>query len=482
MFCIYLVLSAELISELGLDSSDHCDPIRKVGPVISAESSSQRVTDAEIAASSLFLQSVSFLDGDLQSITDGFPREVNKSVCLKCLESDRSKLKILSGCSVSHERVYSPGEVYVGSFTPETDFGTITIGFNETKKGGVSYLGSGDLTDNGRHCSMFSFNTVSSPESQHLELFYFEYSLSRHCREMRARSENSDSVVWDRSKGTVWKTRIACTHSTIEASDLQMTLQIYRSMQLESTILATYFSEDENRFKPLSDDDVYRAALSLKLSDDMTETGSFSVYTDCGKYDFWYMTPLFVLVALIIILRTVSWYIVEHGRDLSNVYVTGSWYYEAVRSQMALRKLSQIQNQDESEEYQSERRLWKFNSFKYAKDELVLIGDGDNVCVRIEFQDDAMNQMFMDVGAGPSSSVHDVSCTMDEFQRKEEEIVARNNRFQSVIITAPVATFDDDLKKNTSDVGAPDSIVPKKGTVLSQLFQLSGTPKSSWRK
>lgn len=481
LFCVFLVLSADLVSELGLQSSDQCSPVEKNGTVISTDNSSESVTVAEIAASSFYLQSIPFLDGDLQSVTDGFPREVNKSVCLKCLEMNSSKKKILSGCSVVDDRSYSAGELLVGWQKTDTAFGTITIGFNETNTDGKSYLGSGDLTDNGQNCSMFCFIPISPSGSDPLQLLYFEYSLSSHCRELRKRSTNSSEVFWERTKGIVWKSKITCKHSTIDIWDFKRGLQIYRSMQLENTISVTSFFEDEERFKNLSNDDIYRAALSLKIPDDKNKTGLYSVYTECGTYNVWYLTPLFVSIALVIILRSVSKCIGGQDEEVSSPYNSGSWYYEAVRSQMALRMLTRNQNVEERQERHIGRRCINFNCCRCDNDELVLVGDGENVNVRIDCRDDDMAQIFEDVGAGPSSSVHDFTAMMDEFQRREESIANRRNHSHTVTVTMPApANFEGNHGGDEIiEVGAPDGGVQglrSAGTRLPRFFRPSRLP------
>lgn len=406
-----------MTSELGVSSSNQCSPVATYGPVIAFSDKNDSITPAEIAASSYHLQMVSFVDGDLQQVSEGFPRQVNDTVCLKCVKSDKINTPLLSGCGVSYHTHFPSGSMRVGVEATTDAFKTITIGFNTTD-GSQAFSGYGDVTNNSQHCAMFLF---SKRRQSKPHFTYLEYANQEHCRRLLSLSRDATGAVWELCKGTVWAASVTCNQSRIDARSLTSTLQAYRSMQLERNIQMTPFDDRTQRFQKLREDDVYRAALSALVMDDYNKSGEYYVYSECGFYNVFWIAPLICSIVLITVLRIVSLCVSRKYRHVTVPFNSFSWYQEAVKNQTPHR--TETGNSPEK------RRCRLL--FGYPQHEMVLIGDGPSTRIRIDVRDDT--EIFEDVGAGPSSSVYDVSVAMREFQNRENEAV----RVQEQMVMEP---------------------------------------------
>lgn len=399
-----------MTSELGVTSSNKCGPVPTNGPIIDFTGRNITVTPAEAAASSYHLQMVSFVDGDLQQISNGFPRELNDTVCLECVNSNDQQTHLLSGCKVTYITPYPAGKMLVGVERTTDAFRSITVGFNTTD-GSRNFSGFGDLTNSSRNCAMFLF---SKDDHINARFTYLEYANQDHCRTLLVSSRNTSGKLWNATEGTVWTARVACDKTRIKPEDLERSFQAYRSMQLERNTQMSSFDKIKQLFEKFREDDVYRAALSVLVMEDYNKSGEYYVYTECGRYMFSWMAPLIVCIVIIIVLRVLSWYVSSRNSDIDVPFNSDSWYREALRNQMPLRTVR------DGDRGGYKKFFWCNNN-----DEMVLVGDGPNAQIRIDVHDDT--EIFGDVGAGPSSSVHDVSIAMEQFQNREESI-ARQQR------------------------------------------------------
>lgn len=401
---------SELVSEVGVDVSKECKPILRKGSVI-ADEFSGRVTDVELAASAFYLQSITFLDGNLPFVPANFPRNVTSSVCLKCFDPS-DKARALDKCVVNDDRVYQPGELDVNVETTSGAFGTITRGFREVNTKfidgenittyGVNFNGTGDLTRNGNHCA--AFMVQSRPVGSRVELVYLEYSHEDHCGRLISdatkRFNNTEegvqqAPIWNLTEGTVRTQVISCGINKIQENWFRSAVRVYRTMQLENTINPMEYITEENRFKALTVDDVYRSVLSMKVIDDVGKTGSYYEYTECGYYKFQFIAPFAGSLFIIFVLGIASCCTGDHHtRRIDIPYNSDSWFQEARRAQSEV--LQSTGNINTRRRY-----------FNFVNDEMILVGDGDAEEVRIDWASRELREaaMFDELGAGPTAGV-----------------------------------------------------------------------------
>lgn len=406
-----------------MTTSEKCGPVTIIDRITAQGDVSPNVTHAELSASAFLLQDIKFLDGNLTSTHSGFPRKVNKSICIKCLEGKKNSS--LSGCSIVDGKTYQPGSLLIHVETTQNAFGTITNAFQPSgsKK---PYNGLGDVTRNGNICSAFLFYP-ETVENQ-LQLTYFEYAHQKHCLSLvqtardRANCTNGDSnctatnemqspVVIEKTKALVRTYVIRCAKSDLSINNFNRALQVYRTMQLENTISLAGYNRTEMQFQKITLDDVYRAALSMKIIDDEHEVGPYQVYTECGDFDWTYLIPFMLSLAMISALGLYSIIISWREGHIEIPYNSDSWF-EEIRNRDEIVRINRSyfhqqpqQQQQQQEQGQEQRRPSRRRRryFSFTFDELVLVGDRENGTVRIDSQRRDMDNgvIFEEIGAGP---------------------------------------------------------------------------------
>lgn len=332
VLCALLLLVSEVVVELGVDVSLKCNPKEERGLIITPGDSSKTFTTFELSYSAGYIQSVNFLDGDLKFVTSGMPKKMNSTFCFHCL--DGKKDDILRDCSAKIVRQYGLGELRVGVKTTDGSFGTVSIGFmgpsGEDFRGGD---GSGDLTSNGEHAAIFSF-TKPDPRNDKV-LTLFEYGNQEHIKQLLDNARNAKGKpVWEETTGPVRVTEISCRVNKLSEEHFRLAVMAYRTVQLENPIVLAKFNGSEEQFSAVTEDDVYRAVLSMKIMEDTQDTGIYYEYTTCGKYNWHFLAPILVVVLLIIVLGLVS-IRVSSGVNLPRVPNNSrSWYHHATRIPM----------------------------------------------------------------------------------------------------------------------------------------------------
>lgn len=341
--CAVFFVASELVSELGVESSETCSPKRITGPVISLGDTSENITDAELSASAFFLQNLHFLDGDLTFVPAGFPRRITEAVCFSCLKSEKYK-PILSNCTVRPGTEYPAGTLTIGIVPSRGTFavGDVIIGFNETNRAVTardpqSFMGTGDLTRNAHHCAAFAVHGKHEKNGVHLT--YFEYANQSHCNSLLETSRRKGiirkpgdmSAFWTVTEGNARSQMIHCSTNQMGMLSFREAVRMYRAMQMENTLYPIVYHEDKQIFKPLAPDDVYRAVLSMKLIDDGTEVGQFYEYSSCGYYNVRFIVPLFITILMLCLLAFISTMLANRGEKIDVPYNSSSWFKELAR-------------------------------------------------------------------------------------------------------------------------------------------------------
>lgn len=342
VLCTVLLLASELVSELGVELSEKCSPVSKNGVVINEgnRTDTPALTSVELGAAAFFLQTITFLDGPLTRVTKGMPKSITGKECLLCLYKDKDKHPdIVCDCLVKKKKVYQAGELKVGVKTTDHDFGTIAVGFHETRGNRTKFTGEGDLTDNGQKKAIFLFayerpdNADKRGNSTTTEMLYFEYGYQEHVNLIFEESKEAEGhQIWRDTKSRVHVWSIVCDLKHFSPEQFQLAVMTYRSIQLENPTKIISFNRTEERFEPISTEDVYRAVLSMKVIDNNNETrGEYYEYTTCAQYKWQFLAPLVVCVALILILGFWSSVLSSKYKEGAIPHNSRSWFRQCQR-------------------------------------------------------------------------------------------------------------------------------------------------------
>lgn len=306
ILCTVFLIASEIVTELGVAVSPQCNPVKMTGLVIEKGDISGRITVVEKGASAFFVQNLTFYEGPLTRVPAGLPRRLMGNECISCMDSDPETYPdIISNCTVVVTRRYEPGEIEIGVTSMGSPFGNITHGFREVN-GGSNFIGQGDVTNNGEFFSAFVVDATKLKE-----ITYIEYSNQRHLSQLveRAREHAENNLkgpVWESIRSPVEKMSINCGVNLLSTKNFEAALQIYRTIQLENPVNPAGFNETAERFASLNEQDVYRAALSIKVIDDHHGVGEYFAYTTCGVYNWMFFLPMGVCVFFILLLGIVS--------------------------------------------------------------------------------------------------------------------------------------------------------------------------------
>lgn len=331
ILCGVGLIAAELVTELGVGVSNTCSVVKRVGQVITPGDSSRTSTTVELGASAYFMQTINFLDGKITRVPAGFPKSANGTECLKCMNK-KDNPDIVSGCTLKNVKSYPPGSLLVFVRTTKGPFGTVATGFQETTGAKKSFMGFGDLTGNGEHRATFVVAHSDNPQVKNL--IYMEYGNQTECDNLilLARDKNGSDVSAV-TGSTVIQQQISCKVNHLSVENFADALMVYRTIQLENQKQLAQFNETAQRFADISEEDIYRAVLSLKVSDDDNNKGTFFVYRTCGVYNWKFFIPLGIFIACIGVLAAVS-YFSSTSERLHIPYTARSWSRRALAAEM----------------------------------------------------------------------------------------------------------------------------------------------------
>ncbi|KAI0557878.1 hypothetical protein FGB62_254g08 [Gracilaria domingensis] len=345
----------------GVDVSKTCKPAAESGRVIAPGGITNSFTDIELSGTCFLLQGLAFDEGELKRVRAGIPRRLDGRECFKCI--DARSPDIVSDCKVRDLEGYEPGELNISITTTQGTFKTITSSFQETNGNQTLFEGYGDLTFNGHEISTFLFH-------KHLDnkLWYFEYNHQDHLNIMKGLAPNQiGTPVTEPTKGLVHLSEIACTTNVLDIGNFSEVIRMYRTVQLENPITPAHLDPQTHKFDPITPAAIYRAVLAAKIIDDVHEDdGVFYRYTSCGKYNWSFLFPMIICLAILLMLGIAS-HIFRPSR-LSSFHIpfnSRSWYHHARN------------REDMSSPYQEERKR-KSGYFGNIFDELKLVDDDED--------------------------------------------------------------------------------------------------------
>ena len=323
-----------------MDVSQTCKPEKRRGSVITEGDISGQVTVVEKGASAFLLQNLTFFDGPLTRVPAGIPRRIRGNECLSCMDKDRESYPdVVSHCSVKRSRSYEAGELEIGTDgSGLSPFGNVTVGFKELFGDKNEYLATekllhGDITFNGVNYAAFIFHITTSKATD--ELIYFEYFAQAHIRTMIETMKNPDTRrLWEATQARVDSWKIKCDINELSAENFQTALSVYRTIQLENPINPATYDAEAMRFAEMTEEDIYRASLSIKVIDDSHMDGEYFAYTTCGVYRWMFLIPMCVSLGLVLVLGFVS-VILSPGRNIvrSIPYNSRTWFRHARKAE-----------------------------------------------------------------------------------------------------------------------------------------------------
>lgn len=325
--------------------SRRCNPERQFGPVISLGNTLMPIPDLKQAATAFHLQQMKFLDGNFTSVLSGFPIWIRKDVCISCLNSSIDQ-QILAECSVKQGRTFPPQSMSVGVRKTRGAFQTLALGFIHTallprKDHLRQYYGSGDLTNTATYCDIFVIHTPNDTEPN---TFYFlEYVDQQHCAELQKLATYKNDT-WATTRAPVRTQIIHCKKNLIKTTSLEKAIQIYRSVQLENLIdpkqlvNGSFDDKDDGAsrllFRTMTEDDVYRAALALKLLEGNVHNERYFTYRPCGIYNWTFMIPFFVACFFLLVIGSIAILMKVSSRLDIDVFIPNTsrtWFKEMMR-------------------------------------------------------------------------------------------------------------------------------------------------------
>lgn len=414
-----LFIGSELVVELGVSVRKRCSPIYVEGPIIKWNYTNDPPV-VETAPFAFLLNQITFLDGDFEYIAEGFPKNINDTLCISCLKNDfprhnNSTRVIIADCDVTEHRNYSLGQLDVGIKLTSNPFGTVTVGFAEKNQDGNHsrcYCGNGDLTKNhNRTFSTILFHNVPVGEDHDEDeeivadnnnstcncdepnffenkfqesnttghVLYFEYNNQTHIDRLFAMAQGNKSrphVIWESTQGVTYVQKISCDTIAMNVESLNRALLVLRSIQVENGLNPAPFNYTTDRFDIFKKKDIYNAVLSVKAAEDTQNAeddeeknnknnmGSYQIYKECGVFDTKYAIPTILSAVAILILGAISAARLKQSRGHENAQQLALTNFQGngpgdVSSGIPLFSIGAAQQaEDLNEPSRSRRRPW----------------------------------------------------------------------------------------------------------------------------
>lgn len=308
-----------------MDVSEMCQPKRKSGVVIRKGDSKGLMTLVELGASAFLLQTIHFREGNLTHIPAGMPKMITGLECISCFDK-LEEPDVMRGCRVDQALVYAPGQVNISVRTTDGPFKSIAESFRETFGEKRLFTGAGDLTGNGNDRAIFMFHKNTMKPGRKV-LRYIEYAAQNHAEELKELAvADKPNAKFALNKENAYAWDIECDVNELSFPLFLQAVMVYRSMQLENPIDPRSFDNATHQFSRISEEDVYRAALSMKIIDDTDDVGDYFVYTVCGKYNWKFITPLLTCLFIIIALGIASMIVSPRAQAVPMPYNSRSWF------------------------------------------------------------------------------------------------------------------------------------------------------------
>lgn len=341
---------------------ENCDPNFVEGPIIQQENRVD-TKEIDIALNAIVLDRLKFLDGVLDYLPVGFPKNITTDLCTKCLRqdfpSDNSSNVILDGCHISEYKQYRQKELDIGIQRTLSEYKTRTVGFAVTDSNGNHehcFCGPGDLTqavkeritrystflfsskqeteENGPkngtcQCSEENAFSIGNDEDLNGDLLYFEYNDQSHVPALLNQSYPNLNVLWRPTESVTTVQKISCKQNFINMKSFMKALFVLRYIQLEKRIIPREYNVTTGRFPSMTSEDIYNAGLSHKLAesssmDDLTPMGRYRMYQVCGTFDIRYAIPTMVSVIVILIIRLIAARTLKKSRRHENARIIDS--------------------------------------------------------------------------------------------------------------------------------------------------------------
>lgn len=277
-----------------------------------------------LATGAFLVQTIKFVEGNLTFVPSGIPKNINGQECLRCLKEEKGFSAIMRGCKVISKRPYRAGEIRIGVKTTTGPFNTIAESFQET--GGQKRIcaGRGNVAWNGFRNGIFMF--CNEPNAVNKSLVYLEYGHRTHCQQMLSAAENSTGeVTYDTNKSNVFQWNIQCDVNELRREHFLHTMMVFRSIQIENPTIPARFRDELGRFTDITEEDVYRAGLSMKITGREGQMGYYYQYTTCGVYKWIYLVPFLAVLILILLLSFGSAALARNAKSCDIPFSSRSW-------------------------------------------------------------------------------------------------------------------------------------------------------------
>lgn len=377
------------------------------GPIIKGDYTNDPPV-IETAPFAFLLNQITFLDGDFEYVTEGFPRNIDDTLCISCLKKDfpREKAKmIVADCDVMENRTYRSGELDIGIKLTSNPFGTVTVGFakkNLNESHSRCFCGNGELTrsHNGTFSTILFLNVPMGelqigkiPDNSACDcdepdllgnkfqesnttgyVMYFEYNNQAHIESLFRMAKGNTThpkVIWESTEGVTYVQKISCETIALNVESFNRALLVLRSIQVENVLNPADFNYTTARFDLFKKKDIYKAVLSVKAAEDTKKSegeknrniGRYQIYNECGVFDTKYAIPTIVSAAAILILGLISAGSLKQSRGHENAQMLASTQFEGnargnLSSGIPLFSIGALPRAGTNESIRKRRRPW----------------------------------------------------------------------------------------------------------------------------
>lgn len=321
-----MLIASDVIAEAGVGAALNCGIVQREGRVILGGDVIGRFTPIESASFALAVSRLQFRE-KLTRIAAGLPKQLDEVVCMSCM-GRKEFPDIVNACSVEPGPVFEAGVLNVSFDREQSSFEHVS--FREIGRRKRIFAGRGDIVSNDERVTWFVFSRDEEREANN-DVIYLEYNAMSNERFTTSHPRNDS--VWELTQKDVQSWRISCQVNKFSAGSFLFSLMMYRFVQF------TTARTGGRKVSEITSEDVLRAVLSSKLSDDelYEKRGRYYEFTECGEYDWRYAIPFIVAIFVILVLRTSSlWEMYDRLEFVHSVpYTSRSWSERALDAQQS---------------------------------------------------------------------------------------------------------------------------------------------------
>lgn len=384
------LIVAEVIAELGVDSSTACKPKRLNTKGLCPTFIETMSSRSKAVATAVQTESMKWDNAKLiqYPIRQGFRKAFDGTERFGARDSAVSLPIVISRCSVSEIRQIPPraGLMTFSNVRNKTIFG-IRLKHIVLVNSSVKWEGLGGILDNYAYYSAILVTRRTLKGTNATFATVTEYAESQHLKTLIANMTKAASIRSDASVvnvGPMFQYNVSCLRSALNAERFQDAIYVYRSAQLgrsakENPYPLANISVKGSRFtvpRPFAASDVVRSVIAAKTVEPISCNGETFVTTTCGTYHFIYILPLTLIFAVLSALALVLVLFFRSGHSVNLPFTAKSWSSFAIELDIQ-RNPALLKVTGDETSPSSKLRRKRDGSYKYV-DEYILTEGSDS--------------------------------------------------------------------------------------------------------